>query len=367
VPEPLKNSFGPDIPERIAVMIEAVHSSFPSVEFVADILEGYEELELTPRARRIAQALVRYLPSEPVEAIGILEASLGPKIERLEGMEPFIYLPHVFFVAEHGLDCLEESLHAQYELTQRFTAEFSIRAFIDRYPQETLARLKQWATDSSMHVRRLVSEGTRPRLPWAPRLRRFQEDPRPVIELLELLKDDPEEFVRRSVANNLNDVAKDHPDVVVEMCRRWQQGASEERRRLVKHGLRTLVKQGHPEALALLGFRYDSPVIVEKLAVLPKRARIGEKVTVEVSIRNGTGDTQPVLVDLRLHFVKANGSTRSKVFKGASLQLTPGEEGRVKKRVSLAQHTTRTHYPGRHQVDALLNGVVKASVWFTVE
>lgn len=367
VAEPLKNSFGPDIPGRIAAMIEAVHPGFPSAEFVAYTLKGYGELELTPRARKIAQALARYLPSEPAAAIRILVASLGPEIERLEGMAPFIYLPHVFFVAEHGLACLEDALEAQYELTQRFTAEFSIRAFIDRYPEETLARLKHWATDSNMHVRRLVSEGTRPRLPWAPRLRRFQEDPRPVVELLELLKDDPEEFVRRSVANNLNDIAKDHPDLVVEACRSWLDGASDARRWLVRHGLRTLVKQGHAGALALLGFGHDSPVNVEQLEVTPKRARIGEKVTVEAGIRNGTGDTQPVLVDLRLHFVKANGATAPKVFKGSSFQLAPGEEGRVKKRVSLAQHTTRTHHPGRHRVEALLNGVVKASAWFTIE
>lgn len=364
--EPLKNSFGPDVPERIATMIEAVHPGFPSAEFVAYSLDGYEALELTARARRIAEALVRCLPAEPVEAIRVLVASLGPKLDRLEGMEPFIYLPHVFFVAEHGLACLEESLHAQYELTQRFTAEFSIRAFLDRYPEETLARLAVWATDPSMHVRRLVSEGTRPRLPWAPRLRRFQEDPRPVVELLELLKDDPEEFVRRSVANNLNDIAKDHPDLVVGVCRRWLREAPCDRRRMMAHALRTLVKQGHPDALELLGYGHDSPVSVEQLTVTPERAAIGEKVMIEAIVRNGTTDTQPVLVDLRMHFVKANGSSAPKVFKGASFQLAPGEDGRVRKTVSLAQQTTRTHHPGQHRVEAMVNGVAKADAWFTV-
>lgn len=364
--EPLKNSFGPDIPRRIAAMIEAVHPGFPSAAFVTHALDGYDELELTPRARRISQALARYLPAEPAVAIGILVASLGPRSEKLKGMEPFIYLPHVFFVADHGLGCFEESLHAQYELTQRFTAEFSIRAFIDRYPEETLARLKLWATDPSLHVRRLVSEGTRPRLPWASRLRRFQADPRPVIELLELLKDDPEEFVRRSVANNLNDIARDHPDLVVEVCGRWLEGASADRRSLVKHGLRTLIKQGHPGALALLGFGDDSPVDIERFSVAPKRATIGDRVTVEASLHNATEQDQPVLIDFRLHFVKSNGSTSPKVFKGASFRLAPGEARRVKKSVSLAQQTTRTHHPGRHRVEALLNGAVRASTWFTI-
>ncbi|HEU4544562.1 MAG TPA: DNA alkylation repair protein [Jiangellaceae bacterium] len=364
---PLKNGFDADIPRRIAAMIEAVHPPFPSVDFIAYSLDGYEDLELTPRARRIADALALHLPSEPADAITILVASLGPKVERLQGMEPFIYLPHVFYVAEHGLDCFEESLAAQYELTQRFTAEFSIRAFLDRYPDKTLARLKEWATDPSMHVRRLVSEGTRPRLPWAPRLRRFQDDPEPVIELLELLKDDPEEYVRRSVANNLNDIAKDHPDLVVEVCQRWFRAASEERRRMVTHGLRTLVKQGNPGALDVLGFGHDSRITVEKLAVTPDLARTGEKVVIEARVRNDTAHTSSVLVDFRVYFVKANGSRTARVFKGSSFQLAPGEDHTLRKTVSLAQHTTRTHYPGRHRVEALLNGVVKADVWFAVD
>ena len=363
--EPLKDRFGRDVPPRIATMIEAVHPDFPSAEFVRFSLEGYEGLELTPRARRIAEALARYLPVDSAEAIDILVASLGPT-ERLEGREPFLYLPHVYFVGEHGLACLEESFAAQYELTQRFTAEFSIRAFIDRYPDDTLARLRRWATDPNVHVRRLVSEGTRPRLPWAPLLRRFQRDPTMVIELLELLKDDPEPYVRRSVANNLNDISKDHPDVVVAVCRRWLEGASHERRALIKHALRTLVKQCHPDALALLGFHPGSPVVVESLVVVPESASIGGKVAIEVVLRNPDREQQSVLVDLRVHFVKANGSAGPKVFKGCSLDLAPGGQGRVRKSVSLAQHSTRRHYPGRHRVEALVNGTALGSAWFAV-
>ena len=136
-------------------------------------------------------------------------------------MDVFIYLPHVFFVAKFGVGHFEASMRAQYELTQRFTAEYSIRGFLERYPERTLARLREWAGDANAHVRRLVSEGTRPRLPWAPRLRAFQDDPQPVLELLELLKDDPELYVRRSVANNLNDIGKDNPTALIDTCRHW--------------------------------------------------------------------------------------------------------------------------------------------------
>src|SRR5262249_34126743 len=147
----------------------------------------------------------------------------------------------------------EPAMRAQYELTKRFSAESSIRAFLMQYPEATYARLLEWARDGSVHVRRLVSEGTRPRLPWAPRLRAFQDDPRPVIALLELLKDDPERYVQRSVANNLNDIGKDHPELAVEVCRRWSARTSPGRAWIVRHALRSLVKKGHRGALEAVG------------------------------------------------------------------------------------------------------------------
>ena len=167
--EPLKNQFGREIPRKIAAMIAAVHPEFNPKAFVKNALPGYDALELLPRGWHIAHTLRRHLPDDYEAAIKILLTSLGPKLETTEGgqgMAPFLYLPHVFFVAEYGLDHFEASMHAQYELTQRFTAEFSIRQYLERYPKATLARLKTWANDPSAHVRRLVSEGTRPRLPW---------------------------------------------------------------------------------------------------------------------------------------------------------------------------------------------------------
>ncbi|MDZ4702003.1 MAG: hypothetical protein SH809_19995 [Rhodothermales bacterium] len=206
--EPLKNQYGPEIPRKIAGMIAPVYPAFDREGFLQSALDGYEALELLPRGRHIAKALRRHLPDEYPAAIDLLIASLGPKLEGTEsfGMAPFLYLPHVFFVMDYGVDHFEPSMRAQYEITQRFSAEYSIRAYLEHHPEATLARLRQWVDDPSPHVRRLVSEGTRPLLPWASRLRAFQRDPSPVIELLELLKDDPELYVRRSVANNLNDI-----------------------------------------------------------------------------------------------------------------------------------------------------------------
>jgi 3-methyladenine DNA glycosylase AlkC len=366
--EPLKNSFGPDVAVSVGTMIFTVEPTFDQARYEALALDGYEDLELTPRAHRIADALAVTLPADRKQAMIIITGSLGPEIEEAEltGMESFRYLPFVFFVAEHGLDHFDTALTTQYELTKRFTAEFSIRAYLDRYPDRTLDRLRLWARDDNVHVRRLVSEGTRPRLPWAPRLRRFQQDPAPVIELLDMLKDDPEEYVRRSVANNLNDISKDHPELAAEIAARWWND-DPNTRRLVRHGMRTLIKAGDPRALAVLGYTADSPVVLNSWSIEPPRVVIGAAVRLTAELDNRSDRTGEALVDFVVHFVKANGRTSPKVFKGGERSLPPGGTSRVTKKISVAQHSTRTHFPGVHRVDVQINGVTYPAGKFEIE
>jgi 3-methyladenine DNA glycosylase AlkC len=368
--EALKDSFGPDVAVRIAAMIEAVHPAFPSSAFVADALMGYDQLELTPRAQQIARALGAYLPADFEKATRILLASLGPPIAGDEltgqGMALFLYLPHVFYVAEHGLGHWETAMYVQHELTQRFSCEYSIRAFLEREPARTLARLREWTTDPNPHVRRLVSEGTRPRLPWAPRLRSFQDDPGPVIELLELLKDDPTTLVRRSVANNLNDIGKDHPTVLVDVCRRWLVGASPERLSLISHALRSAIKRGDRAALDLLGFGSDQGATIDAVTIEPAVVAIGQRVRIGLSITNTGAATSLFNVDLKVHFIKANGGRSPKVFKVRAVELAAMESTKLAKSISLAQHTTRTHYPGEHAVEVFVNGVARPVGSFTI-
>ncbi len=345
----------------IAGMLASVHPGFDTAGFVAECLDGYDAMELTARARHIANRLGDHLPADRVRALGVLVESLGPENDSAElgGMEPFRYLPFVYFVAEHGIDHFEAAMTAQYELTKRFTAEFSIRSFIERYPEPTLDRLSVWATDDNVHVRRLVSEGTRPRLPWASRLRSFQADPTPVIRLLELLKDDPEEYVRRSVANNLNDIAKDHPELVVAIANRWWEDGGPERRRLIRHGLRTLIKRGHAGALAVMGFDPGTEVRVAGVRIEPDPVSIGCKVRIEVVLENAAHTPQGALVDLIIHFVKANGSTSPKVFKGIETRLDGGGTTSFSKTVSLRQQSTRIHHAGTHVVEIQVNGTAR--------
>lgn len=358
MPEPLKNQFGSDIPVLIASKISRVFPAFKQNAFVKDVLVGYDSLDLMPRGRKIAGTLRRYLPANYPDAAEILIASLGPKLEKTEGngMAPFLYLPHVFFVAEFGLDHFDVSMRAQYELTQRFTAEFSVRPFLERHTHATLERFKTWATDPSPHVRRLVSEGSRPRLPWAPRLRMFQDDPRPVLALLELLKDDPDLYVRRSVANNLNDIGKDHPELLVTTARSWIKKATKERQWLVSHALRSAVKRGDPSALAVMGFGDIPTVSVENVSIKPKRVVTGEAVKIAFVVLNTGNRKQRLLIDYCVHFIKANGKSSPKVFKLTVVELAPGASVKIEKNLSLAQLTTRKHYAGVHEVDVVLNG-----------
>jgi 3-methyladenine DNA glycosylase AlkC len=358
MPDKLKDFYDERRVREIGESIARVYPAFETERFVVESLDGLEQLELIPRAWHIAEALARQLPADYERAVEVLIDSLGPPLEQTEGngMEPFFYMPHVCYVARWGLEHFEASMRAQHELTQRFSAEFSIRSFLERYPQQTLERLRLWTGDPSVHVRRLVSEGTRPRLPWAPRLRTFQQDPSPILPLLELLKDDPDLYVRRSVANNLNDIGKDHPGLLVAIGRRWLIDASPDRAWLVRHALRSLVKQGHPDALSLFGFGGAANVSVRSVELSAERVVIGDTLRFRCELTSQSAETQDLLVDFAVHFVKANGRTSPKVFKLRSVQLAPGATERLEGRVSFADMTTRRHFPGRHRIELLVNG-----------
>jgi 3-methyladenine DNA glycosylase AlkC len=356
--EALKDQFGIEIPCQLADTLTAVFPSFEATSFVRTCLVGYEPLSLLARAHQIAANLHRYLPPHYPDALEILLRSLGPRLESVSnnGMAPFFYLPHTFFVARFGLDHFEPSMQAQYELTQCFTAEFSIRAYLERHPEATFARLREWTTDPSVHVRRLVSEGTRPRLPWASRIRSLQLDPGPGIELLERLKDDPDLYVRRSVANHLNDIGKDHPARLIEIAARWLQNATSERKWIINRALRSLIKQGNATALAVLGFQNNTCAEILQPHLTPSPAQIGGAVNLSFTLRNTSNATGSFLVDFRIFFVKASGRAAPKVFKLQTIELGPGAQVPLSKRVSLAQMSTRQHYPGHHRVEVLVNG-----------
>lgn len=232
----LKAFFDRALVTELAASLARAHPSFPKAAFVRDATRGLDELELMDRARHIMEAMHAHLPPRYADALRIVLRSLGTE------RSTFKYWPHTMFVAAYGTDKadFERSMAAQRVLTERWSCEFSIRAFLEKYPEETLAVLREWVRDPNEHVRRLVSEGTRPLLPWATRVRWLQREPKRLLPFLEALKDDEVLYVRRSVANHLNDVAKAHPDIVCDVAERWLAGKPPpERRALVRHASRS--------------------------------------------------------------------------------------------------------------------------------
>jgi 3-methyladenine DNA glycosylase AlkC len=362
--EQLKHFFSPALVRRLAGELAAAEPAFPTAAFVAQAAAGLDELELLDRGRHIAAALAAHLPADYPAALAVLLRSLGAEHASDEllgaGMAPFFYLPHTLFVAERGLDHFDLSMAAQVELTKRFSAESSVRPYIARDPERAFAWLERWAVDPNPHVRRLVSEGTRLRLPWAMRVPWLDARPKRVLALLETLRDDPASVVRRSVANNLNDLGKVHPALLVTTCERWLTGdVPAERRALVEHALRSAVKRGDPAALRLLGFGGAAAVAIEDVRIEPAKVAIGGRVAIAFTLASASREPQELLVDYAVHFVKANGRTAPKVFKLTRLALPPGGREALRSTVSLAVHTTRVPRPGTHGVDVIVNGVAR--------
>lgn len=366
----LKTFFSPTLVRRLGADIAGVHPPFPERAFVKSATKGLDDLELLDRGRHIARALAAHLPPDYPRAVDVLLRSLGTEHTSDEllgaGMEPFFYLPHTIFIAEHGLEHFDVSMRAQYELTKRFSAESSIRAYIAHDPERTFDVLREWAADSNPHVRRLVSEGTRLRLPWAMRVAWLDRHPERVLELLELLKDDPATLVRRSVANNLNDLGKVHPRLLARTCEAWmEEGAPEERRATIEHALRSAIKRSDPDALRILGYGRKAAVAIEEVRFEPKRVAIGQRVAMWFVLRSTASRAQELLVDVAVHFIRERG-TSAKVFKLKRVTLPARGSVALSTSFSLAVHTTRVPRPGRHAVDVIVNGERYAAGGFDV-
>jgi len=364
----MKDGLGKAAVERIAESLARTIPGFPKKAFAADAEAGLEALELKERVRHIIGVLHKYLPEDFNEVADILiqlKANWIPG-EPGDSLGGFAAWPIIDYVGEHGLGHPEKALDVLKELTGLFSAEFAIRPFISQHFELTFQRLEQWCSDPDEHVRRLVSEGTRPRLPWGTRLPQFINDPSPVFRLLEKLKDDSSEYVRRSVANNLNDISKDHPDAVIALCRRWKKPASPEREWIIRHATRSLVKAGHPDVFGLLGYTENPRMQIQSLDVVPKQIRLGESLEFTVVLKSKAAEPQKVVVDYAVHHMKANGQTSPKVFKLRSVEIAPGKTVELTKRHAIKPVTTRKYHPGKHAIEILVNGKSFGQVGFTL-
>lgn len=361
--EPFKNMYNR---ESVAVLAQAVHDAYPAFDipaFMERVFDtGWDQRELMARKRHVTQALAAGLPEDYRAALDVLRRALP-----LLDSQRFEKMVFPDFVEVYGLDDVEASIAALETFTQAISAEFAVRPFIERYPDRFMRQMLAWAGHESEHVRRLASEGSRPRLPWGIRLNALIDDPTPILPILDRLKNDPSESVRRSVANNLNDISKDNPAVVVDVLQRWQADAAPEIGWITRHALRTLVKKGDPRALDLLGYPAAPAVEVRNLSVDRDTIPFGGEVTVTFDVVSTGGEAQSLVIDYVVHLVRASGSRTPKVFKLTKREIGPGEVITITRSHSFRPVTTRRYYPGEHLIEPQINGQTFGQVAFTVE
>ena len=356
--------------ETVAALAASVHDHYPDFDqqaFAARIFDaGWEALELKQRMRHITHVFHDCLPASDHAALGILRPALASLAGRGFGGYGIVALVFPDYVEVYGIEDWDASIPALEEFTQVISAEFAIRPFIVRYQDRTMAQMLAWTDHQNAEVRRLASEGCRPRLPWGIALPALKANPHPILPILERLKQDPSKSVRRSVANNLNDISKDNADFVLSVLRRWQAEGSPEIHRITSHALRTLVKQGHPEALELLGYPSDAAIAVRNLSITPDAMRIGETVTLTFDIKSLANEAQNLMIDYVVYHMRASGELTPKVFKLAKRSLQPGQTLHITKSHSFAPVTTRRYYPGQHAIEPKINGKLWGRIDFVL-
>lgn len=349
----------------LAGLFAAVDPGFDAPGFETRVMSRFPELELKQRIHWIAEVLEGHYNAPLPEVAPVLRAALPPPLDPGKSDDDFgdfIFAPLGEFVVSKGLeDHPDLSLDLLEELTQRFSMEYAIRPFLNRWPDLTLARMEVWADHGHFHVRRLASEGTRPRLPWGLGI---TLDLRAPLPLLDRLHADRARFVTRSVANHLNDIAKKEPDLVVETLRRWRdagQQTEKEMAWITAHACRGLVKAGHAGALTLLGYDPQAPVKA-RISIEAETVAIGDALSFSVDL-SGPED-QPVLVDYRLHFQRPGGKVSAKVFKLKQASLNNGQLSLTKTHRMKGDATTFTLVPGAHRIEVLVNGAIRAQATF---
>lgn len=362
-----KNWINSGVVKKMAMHI---HHHFPEFDIKSFCRVSIElpTLELKARVELISTTLRAHLPRDYKKALKILlHATVNPKKD-LTSLNGFELWPFTTFIEKYGLEHPRESLSGLYELTQKFTAEFAIRPFILQDPKGTLDLLQKWARDSNHHVRRLVSEGSRPRLPWGLRLKFLVEDPSPTLPLLEKLKYDEELYVRKSVANHLNDISKDHPDLVIQTAQRWLQTAPVKHQKeiqwIVRHSLRTLLKAGNPKALALLGYQEPKNIKITQLSLSKKKLFVGESFELSFNLKMENSATASLMIDYIIHHKKSKGHHTAKVFKLTTKTVEPKVVHSFRKKHSLKRITTRSYFTGTHFLEIMVNGKVLAKTRF---
>ncbi|AKP41682.1 TPA: DNA alkylation repair protein [Clostridioides difficile] len=355
MPELLKNMYNRESLYEVAVAIQSVYNSFKVDEFIKSTMdETWNNLELKARCRKISMSLGMYLPEDYKEALSILEKSVT-------GFYFAFFFPD--FVEVYGQDDInwDLSISALERNTEYWSSEFAVRAFIIKDEDRMMAQMRKWSKHKSEHVRRLASEGCRPQLPWGQAISKFKKDPTPVLPILEQLKTDTSTYVQKSVANNLNDISKTHPDLVISIAKDWY-GKNKSTNWIVKHGCRTLLKKGNRDVLALFGYDDTTSINLQDFTLETTSISIGEDLTFSFNIL--AKKATKTRLEYGIDYIKSNGKRNRKIFKISEVSLKENEKKSYMKKHSFADVSVRRHYPGIHSIAIIINGIEKDKLDF---
>lgn len=354
--EQLKHMYNPAFFEKLCPALHQFIPDFDCKDFIYRVFNNeWPDLELKERVRHISIVLHHFLPNDFKAAATLLvKLSLWLRKTgiREQGFET-IFIPD--YIQVFGMEHPEESLDALEKITQLVSAEFAVRPFLIAYPDKTIAKMLAWSRHANANVRRLSSEGCRPRLPWAMGIPSLKKDPGAILPILENLRSDSSEYVRRSVANNLNDIAKDHPDVVLSIVRKWH-GQNPNTNWIIKHGCRTLLKKGNGNALRLHGFDPKSRARVLSFTLPKKKIKIGEYLGFEFDFISQEKKPANFRLEYAIDYITSTGKTSRKIFKIAEYNSVPGKSISIQRKRSFKDFTTRKHFKGKHSITILANG-----------
>lgn len=351
----IKDIYSISFYEHFGSVAATVLPQFHSQRFISAIfIPEFDQMEWKQRMKHTTVVLHRFLPDVFPEAVGFIQLIIEKLRQKSVGEDMLAYIFFPDYIETYGLEDFETSVKAFEFVTQFISCEFAVRPFVIRYGDKMLAEMVKWSLHQSPKVRRLASEGSRPRLPWAMALPALKANPNAILPILENLKNDPSEYVRRSVANNLNDIAKDHPDVVLEIARKWK-GGSKETAAIVKHGSRTLLKKGHLEILEYFGLEHAN-IDVADFEVKTPQVNIGDYLQFKFLITNKNEQAKTVRIEYAIHYLKANGSLSKKMFKISERFLLPNQQLDINRKQSFKPITTKKFYTGMHRVSIVING-----------
>ena len=349
--EPLKEMFNKAFYQHFALQVANVYKEFDTKRFLSDVTANMEALSLNQRMRNTSVVLKKHLPQDYKKAIAILTKVI-PNTRR-----GYTNLVFPDFVGMYGHEHFDVSMNALKYFTQFGSSEFAIREFLKRDFSKTISLMHEWAKDKNHHVRRLASEGSRPRLPWSFKLDAVIADPKTTAAILEALKNDEELYVRKSVANHLNDISKEHPGYMIGLVSGWDK-ANANTAWIVKHASRTLIKKGHSDSLSVFNFEKNVKATIENFKIKKNTIKLGEALEFSFDLVSGKTTDQKLVIDYVIWYQKKSADLSPKVFKLKELVLQPKQSIAINKKQVFKDFTTRKHSAGEHRVEIQVNGKI---------